>query len=281
MPLYTLDGVLASHNRWMGAIKSVDHVLEQCDIGVPTRRIHQVCHFGTCTFAGGVYLERFMNHELPSGQREPALRNLDECYADKPHLRQRLIEISDMIDALVAQGSSAHEAEARAIEQIRRVGKGILTEWAEKSEAAAVAKARAGDPALRSVPEKAPDLALHLRGGECSGATVAAGAARRASAALLSAGSNKCPSLFAAVTAGTDGLRRRPFVCGGEQESARALRGRTAGQQCALLHAGPRQSQRGRETRGSETVRADANHRDGRDDVADRRDPDRTRAGWA
>ena len=50
--------------------------------------------------------------------------------------------------------SSAHEAEARAIEQIRRVGKGILTEWAEKSEAAAVAKARAGDPALRSYRKK-------------------------------------------------------------------------------------------------------------------------------
>jgi len=95
-----------------------------------------------------------MNNELPSGKLKLALRNLDECYADKPHLRQRLIEISDMIDALVAQGCSAHEAEARAIEQIRRVGKGILTEWAEKSEAAAVAKARADDPELQPYRKK-------------------------------------------------------------------------------------------------------------------------------
>ena len=51
---------------------------------------------------------------------------------------------------LVRQGCSAHEAEARATEQIRQLGKGILTERAEKCEAMAVAKARAHDPELRS-----------------------------------------------------------------------------------------------------------------------------------
>ena len=83
-----------------------------------------------------------MNNELPSQTSKPS-RSLDECYADKPHLRQRLLEISDMIDTLVSQGCTAHEAEAKAIEQIRKLGNGILTEWAEKSEAAAVADARA------------------------------------------------------------------------------------------------------------------------------------------
>ena len=29
-------------------------------------------------------------------------KSLDQCYADKPHARQRLLEISDMIDALAA-----------------------------------------------------------------------------------------------------------------------------------------------------------------------------------
>jgi len=100
-------------------------------------------------------------------------------------MRQRLLEISDMIDALVAQGCTAHEAEAKAIEQIRKLGNGILTEWAEKSEAAVVAKARANDSKLRPYRKKTPDVALHLWGGQCPGATVAAGPAWGASAALL------------------------------------------------------------------------------------------------
>ena len=53
-----------------------------------------------------------MKNELPSElPKQP--RSLDACFADKPHLRQRLLEISDMIEALVAEGCSAHEAEAK------------------------------------------------------------------------------------------------------------------------------------------------------------------------
>jgi hypothetical protein len=94
-----------------------------------------------------------MNNELPSDPLKHS-RSLDECFADKPHVRQRLLEISDMIDTLVAQGCTAHEAEARAIEQIRQLGNGILTEWAEKSEQAAVAKARAKETKLQPYRKK-------------------------------------------------------------------------------------------------------------------------------
>ena len=55
-----------------------------------------------------------------------------------------------MIDTLVAQGCSAHEAEAKAIEQIRLLGHGILSQWAEKFEQAAVAQASASNPKLQS-----------------------------------------------------------------------------------------------------------------------------------
>jgi hypothetical protein len=96
-----------------------------------------------------------MKNELPSEQSKHS-RSLDKCFADKPHMRQRLLEISDMIDALVAEGCTAHEAEARAIEEIRKLGNGILTEWAEKSEAAAVTKARAQDPKLQPYRKKKP-----------------------------------------------------------------------------------------------------------------------------
>ncbi len=92
-----------------------------------------------------------MNSELPS--KEPK-RSLDERYADKPYMRQRLLEIADMIDELVAHGCTAHEAEARAIEEIRKLGNGILTEWAHRSEAAAVAKARAQDSRLQPYRKK-------------------------------------------------------------------------------------------------------------------------------
>jgi hypothetical protein len=96
-----------------------------------------------------------MNSELPS-ELPKRTRTLDECFADKPHVRQRLLEIADMIDELVAQGCTAHEAEARAIEEIRKLGNGILTEWAEKSESAAVAKARAYDSKLQPYRKKKP-----------------------------------------------------------------------------------------------------------------------------
>ena len=96
-----------------------------------------------------------MKSELPSDQNKNS-RSLDKCFADKPHLRQRLLEISDMLETLVAQGCTAHEAEARAIEQVRQLGNGILTEWAQKTEAAVVAKARANDPKLQPYRKKNP-----------------------------------------------------------------------------------------------------------------------------
>lgn len=96
-----------------------------------------------------------MKSEL-SSQLTPPTQSLDERFADKPHVRQRLLEIADLIDQLVAQGCTAHEAEARAIEEIRKLGQGILTEWAEKSESAAVAQARAQDPKLQPYRKKKP-----------------------------------------------------------------------------------------------------------------------------
>ena len=94
-----------------------------------------------------------MKNEL-SSQSPNTLRSLDVCFADKPHLRERLLEISDLIEALVAQGCTAHQAEARAIEQIRKLGNGILTQWAEKSEQAAVVRARANNAELRPYRKK-------------------------------------------------------------------------------------------------------------------------------
>ena len=94
-----------------------------------------------------------MNSELPSEKPKPA-QSLDQCFADKPQLRERLLEIGYMMDEAVAQGCTAHEAEARAIEEIRKLGNAILREWAAKSEAAAVVKARAEDGRLQLYRKK-------------------------------------------------------------------------------------------------------------------------------
>jgi len=96
-----------------------------------------------------------MNNEPPAKSPNPN-QSLDQRFADKPHMRQRLLEIADMLDELVAQGCTAHEAEARAIEEIRKLGNGILTEWAHKSESAAVTKARTQDPKLQAYRKKKP-----------------------------------------------------------------------------------------------------------------------------
>ncbi len=81
-----------------------------------------------------------MNTELPNSN--PNEQSLDQRFANRPRLRQRLLSIADMIDQAVAQGCTAHEAEARAIEQIRKLGNELLTDWAEKSEPDARLKAQ-------------------------------------------------------------------------------------------------------------------------------------------
>jgi hypothetical protein len=103
-----------------------------------------------------------VNNELPSSSpKEP--RSLDEAFAQKPHLRQRLLEISDRVDAAVAEEVSAHEAEARTIEQIRGLGHALWTEWGEKTEQQARTQARQGNPTLQPYRKKKPDVALDLR----------------------------------------------------------------------------------------------------------------------
>ena len=95
-----------------------------------------------------------MKTELPESNDNTLPQSLDERFADRPHLRRRLLNIADMIDQAIAQGCTADEAEARAIEQIRQLGNEVLTDWALKSEADAVAKVRENNPKLRPYRKK-------------------------------------------------------------------------------------------------------------------------------
>jgi hypothetical protein len=81
-------------------------------------------------------------------------QSLDERFATRPHLRRRLFLIADMIDQAVAEGCTVHEAEARAIEQIRKLGQEVLTDWAEKSEPEARKRAQSENPKLINYGKK-------------------------------------------------------------------------------------------------------------------------------
>lgn len=88
-----------------------------------------------------------MNTELLNSKK-PTEQSLDERFATRPRLRQRLLGVADLIDQAVAQGCTAHEVETRAVEQIRQLGNEVLTDWAEKSEPAAQRQAQEENPKL-------------------------------------------------------------------------------------------------------------------------------------
>lgn len=89
-----------------------------------------------------------MNNDLPNSKESHAEPSLDQRFATRPHLRRRLLMIADMIDHAVAEGLTADEAEARAIEQIRKLGQEVLTDWAEKAEPEARRQAQAENSKL-------------------------------------------------------------------------------------------------------------------------------------
>lgn len=84
----------------------------------------------------------------------PILPTLEERFAHRPQVRQRLLALADMLDQAVAEGCTAHQAEARAQEQLRRLGQEVLTDWAEKAEAAACQQARQAQPQLQPYRKK-------------------------------------------------------------------------------------------------------------------------------
>ena len=91
-------------------------------------------------------IRQFVNTELPNSNQNE--QSLDQRFANRPRLRQRLLSIADVIDQAVAEGYTAHEAEARVVEQIRKLGNEVLTDWAEKSELDARLKAQEKNPKL-------------------------------------------------------------------------------------------------------------------------------------
>ena len=80
-----------------------------------------------------------MSDELPKKESE----TLDERFANRPHTYRRLHEIADQMDEAIANGATADEAEAMAIEQIQKLGGEMLADWAEAKQQQVLKQAQA------------------------------------------------------------------------------------------------------------------------------------------
>jgi len=83
-----------------------------------------------------------MNDEL--SKQKP--RSLDERFQTRPHVYGRLQRIADMMDEAMAQGCTADETEAMAIEQIDKLGQELMTDWAQEKHRQSVGQAREKHP---------------------------------------------------------------------------------------------------------------------------------------
>ncbi len=94
-----------------------------------------------------------MKDELPISKLKR--RSLDERFRAHPQSYERLQAIADMMEASIAAGCSADEAEERAIEQIRQLGQALLQDWAVRAQEQSLEQARAQAPqGLKHVKKK-------------------------------------------------------------------------------------------------------------------------------
>lgn len=73
-------------------------------------------------------------------------RTLEERLAHRPELQARLHHLLDTLDQSVADGSDAHAAEERVIQELRQLGQEFLGRWAHEADAQAQAQVRAQHP---------------------------------------------------------------------------------------------------------------------------------------
>jgi hypothetical protein len=94
-----------------------------------------------------------MNEELPNNKK--SLLPLDARFASRPQVYARLQKIADMMDQAIAEGCTADEAEARAMEQIQKLGGELLGDWAGEKQQRSVAESRRENPsAIKHIKKK-------------------------------------------------------------------------------------------------------------------------------
>jgi hypothetical protein len=89
--------------------------------------------------------------------KHPPIRRqtLDERFANDPVMRERMHQIADMRDELIASGCSLDEVENRVVEQIRLLGRELLGGVAQvKADEATVKARREHRAAIRDIKKK-------------------------------------------------------------------------------------------------------------------------------
>lgn len=75
-----------------------------------------------------------MNDELPlKSPRNKNRGRLEERLAQRPELLERLHEMVDTLEQSVADGCDAHDAEDRVVDEIRKLGRTVLSQWAQEA----------------------------------------------------------------------------------------------------------------------------------------------------
>ncbi len=85
-----------------------------------------------------------MEDELPIAKLKR--RSLDERFQGHPESYQRLQAIADMMEASLAAGCSADQAEERAIEEICKLGQALMSDWAQQAQQQSLEQAQADHP---------------------------------------------------------------------------------------------------------------------------------------
>ena len=94
-----------------------------------------------------------MNDELPK-HIKPQLP-LDDRFVSRPQVYARLQKIADMMDQAIAEGCTADQAEARAMEQVQKLGGELLGDWANEKQQRSVAESRRKNPsAIKHIKKK-------------------------------------------------------------------------------------------------------------------------------
>ena len=90
-------------------------------------------------------------HQQVTGERV----SLEQRLARRPHVLARFHSIADLMDQSLAAGCTADEAEARAIEQVRQLGRELLGDWAQEQQDGSLARARTEHPqAIKHIKKK-------------------------------------------------------------------------------------------------------------------------------
>lgn len=82
-----------------------------------------------------------MNNALNSVD-DLSTKSLDQRLEKNPDLRERFHRLIDVIDAAADDCVTAAQAEARVIQEIRRMGAEALTAWSERADAQAQQQVR-------------------------------------------------------------------------------------------------------------------------------------------